>query len=265
MSQERQGKHGVQSFEVGMHVLQVLLAGGRAMMLKEIAAAARMPASKVHRYMVSMVRTGLVEQDPSSALYSLGSFALEIGLVAVDLLDGIDLGSKAITRLRTQIDEAAALATWTSNGPVVVRWERSSRQVGISVVTGAALEMISTASGRVFGAWLPSPSVDPLINAQLGSASMPRSLQTRAAVEELFAQVRHDGVAVVVDGHASAGIASIGAPVFDHQGGIAFAMSVVGIRGMLDVSHDGAPATVLKEAAHALSVRLGYRPVTGIG
>lgn len=262
MTRERvgHGKHGVQSFEIGMDVLQVLLAGSPAMMLKDIAAAAGMPASKVHRYLVSMVRTGLVEQDPSTSLYSLGPFALRIGLVAADRLDGIELGLAAITQLRTEIDEATALATWTNHGPVVVRWERSSRPVAIGVATGTALDMLSTASGRVFGAWLAPQRTRALIDAQLKSDSVPPSLRTRTAVEKLFEQTRRDGIAVVVAGHASDGVASIGAPVFDHRGEVILALSVVGIQGRLDTSVAGTPVRALKAAARALSLRLGHRP-----
>lgn len=252
------GKHGVQSFEIGMRVLHVLLAGEPAMMLKDIAAAAGMPAPKVHRYMVSLVRTGLVEQDPSTLLYSLGPFALKIGLVAADRLDGIELGLAAIARLRNAIDEATALATWTGNGPVVVRWERSSRPVAISVATGTALDMISTASGRVFGAWLAPQLWRPLIDARRRAGPLPRPLGRRGAVDELFEATRSQGLAVVDAGHASAGVAAIGAPVFDRRGEITLAMSVVGIHGMLDTSVCGRPARALKAAAHALSERLGH-------
>lgn len=251
--------HGVQSFEIGMRVLQALLAGERVMMLKEIAAAAGMPPSKVHRYMVSMVRTGLVEQDPATSLYSLGPFALDIGLVAADRLDGVGLGLAAIAQLCRQVDEATALATWTRTGPVVVRWERSSRPVAISVVTGSALDMISTASGRVFGAWLPSAAFCHLIDARLEAGSLPRGLRTRSAVDRMFEQVRRDGMAVVEGGHLSPGVAAISAPVFDHRKEITLAMSVVGIQGLLDTSLDGIPAHALRSAAQRLSTRLGYR------
>lgn len=259
----QRGKHGVQSFEIGMRVLHVLLEGERAMMLKDLAAGAGMPASKVHRYMVSLVRTGLVEQDPSTLLYSLGPFALKIGLVAADRLDGIEVGLAAIAQLRDAIDEATALATWTSNGPVVVRWERSSRPVALSVVTGTALDMISTASGRVFGAWLAPQWWRPLIDVRLKAGSLPRPLGRRGAIDELFETTRCQGLAVVDAGHLSAGVAAIGAPVFDRRGEIAFAMSVVGIHGMLDTGIGGRPARALKAAAQALSERLGHRGAAG--
>ena len=85
MNDEVDGKHGVQSLEIGMGILRAMVNGQRSMMLKEIAAGADMPASKAHRYLVSLIRAGLVEQDPASSRYDLGPFALNIGLVALDL------------------------------------------------------------------------------------------------------------------------------------------------------------------------------------
>ena len=69
MNDEIDGKHGVQSLEIGMGLLRAMVDGQRAMMLKEIAAAANMPASKAHRYLVSLIRSGLVEQDPMTSRY----------------------------------------------------------------------------------------------------------------------------------------------------------------------------------------------------
>ncbi|MBS0553285.1 MAG: helix-turn-helix domain-containing protein, partial [Proteobacteria bacterium] len=83
MSEELEGKHGVQSLEVGMSILKAMATGRRSMMLKDIAAAAGMPPSKVHRYLVSLIRSGLVEQDRLTSRYDLGPFALNLGLVAL--------------------------------------------------------------------------------------------------------------------------------------------------------------------------------------
>jgi len=43
MSEEGDGKHGVQSLEVGMGILRAMVRGQRSMMLKDIAAAATCP------------------------------------------------------------------------------------------------------------------------------------------------------------------------------------------------------------------------------
>ena len=56
--EEPKSSRGVQSLEIGIDVLKVLVESGSALMLKEIAAAADMLPSKVHRYLVSLVRSG---------------------------------------------------------------------------------------------------------------------------------------------------------------------------------------------------------------
>ena len=105
MSEELEGKHGVQSLEVGMGILKAMVGGKRSMMLKDIAASAKMPPSKAHRYLVSLIRVGLVEQDPLTSRYNIGPFALKIGLVAIDRLDRVRLGMVAIAELRDTINE----------------------------------------------------------------------------------------------------------------------------------------------------------------
>ena len=79
MSDEKDVRHGVQSFEVGAGVFRAVVRGQPLMTLKDIAAAAEMPPSKAHRYLVSLIRTGLIEQDPMTSRYKLGPFALDIG------------------------------------------------------------------------------------------------------------------------------------------------------------------------------------------
>ncbi|MEO8600847.1 MAG: hypothetical protein ABI656_13560 [bacterium] len=100
-----------------------------------------------------------------------GPFVLNIGLVAIGRLDWDQLGISAIVELRDLINETTALAVWGENGPVIVRWERPRRSITVNVVTGTFLSLLSTASGRVFAAWLSTAFVDPLI---------PKELKTKA-------------------------------------------------------------------------------------
>lgn len=55
-------RKGIQSVEFAFLVLQVLQKATRAMGIKEIADALAVPPSKVHHYLVSLARTGVVAQ-----------------------------------------------------------------------------------------------------------------------------------------------------------------------------------------------------------
>lgn len=259
-ARDSDSKNGVQSLEIGMTILRAISSGHRAMMLKDIAAAADMPASKVHRYLVSLVRCGLVEQDPATTRYDLGPFALSLGLVAVDRLDRVKLGLSAIADLRDQINQTTALAIWSDNGPVIIRSVRPYRPITVNVVTGTALNLLTSASGRVFAAHLPRPVTQDRITQEQASQSVPPELQSGTGVEALLAQVRADGVATVADYHLVPGVAAAAAPVFNFKREITLSILAIGVKGLIDLSPDGPVIDALKRCAQDLSMRLGYAP-----
>ena len=258
MSKDTESQHGVQSLEIGISILRAITEGHRSMMLKDIAAAVDMPASKVHRYMVSLVRSGLVDQDPMTSRYDLGPFALTVGLVAVDRLDRVGLGLSAIAQLRDEINETTALAVWSNNGPVIVRSERPHRPITVNVVTGTALNSLTSASGRVFAAWLPQSIVEPLIERELQMPNLPPDACTAKAVQAMLTLTRQRGVAAVTDYHLVPGVAAVAAPVFNAQGEITLSVLAIGVKGMIDMSLQGPVVSALKHSAQALSRRLGY-------
>jgi DNA-binding IclR family transcriptional regulator len=259
MGKDLEDQHGVQSLEIGISILKAISGGHRSMMLKDIAAKADMPASKVHRYMVSLIRSGLVEQDPLSSRYDLGPFALTLGLVAVDRLDRIGLGLSAIAALRDEINETTALAVWSDKGPVIIRSERPHRPITVNVVTGTALNTLTSASGRIFAAWLPVASVQPLVTEELKGPDLPPDAKNQKTYNTLVASIRQQGVATVTDYHLVPGVAAVAAPVFNAKSEITLSLLAIGVKGMIDIAPDGAVVVALKRAALALSQRLGYQ------
>lgn len=257
MSDEKEGKHGVQSLEVGAGVLRAVVRGQRTMMLKDIAAAADMPASKAHRYLVSLIRAGLIEQDPMTTRYSLGPFALDIGLVALDRLDRVRLGLSAISDLRDTVNETTALAVWGSHGPVIVRWERPQRPITVNVMTGTSLRLLNSASGRVFAAWLPKSQTEAQITKELKFKPNLSGLTTQAEVDAMLAKVRAEGIAPVSAHYMFKGVEAVAAPVFNFKNQISMSLVVVGVEGMLDMTESGHVVQALKKSAATLSWRLG--------
>jgi len=254
---EHDSKNGVQSLEIGIKILNAISSGRRAMMLKDIAAAVEMPASKVHRYIVSLVRAGLVEQDPGTSRYDLGPLALSLGLIAVDRLDRIKLGLAAIAELRDEINQTTALAVWSDNGPVIIRSVRPYRPITVNVVTGSALHLLTSASGRVFSAWLPSETTKALMGRELATLALPEELRTSAGIQAMLAQVHQDGISTVSDYHLVPGVSAAAAPVFNFKNEITLSVLVIGVKGMIDLSLGGPVVSALKRSASNLSLRLG--------
>jgi DNA-binding IclR family transcriptional regulator len=247
-------KQGVRSVEIGLRLVRLLAERAQPLALKDLAAGAAMPAAKAHRYLVSLIRAGLAEQDRESGRYRLGPLALDLGLAALRQLDVLKFGGEALADLRAAIDETVLLAIWGNKGPVVARWEESSHPVATNVRAGWVMPLVNSATGRCFAAYMPEAATAPLLEAEF--ALKPEERQRYPA---RLAEIRGHGLARV-EGDLLRGVASVAAPVFGHGGGIVAVIAALGPQGAFDVDWEGANARAVKQAAARLSSRLGFRP-----
>jgi DNA-binding IclR family transcriptional regulator len=126
----------------------VLIGLDRAAQLRDIARAAGMSTSGTHRYLVSLLRTGIVVQDAASGDYDLGTKALQIGLSAMSRIDNFKLASEALEELHAKAAQTVALLVWGNRGATIVRWKEAVRAVTVNARAGCVLPTTASASGR---------------------------------------------------------------------------------------------------------------------
>lgn len=212
---------GVQSVEVAGAVLTALQSLGGSASLGEIAQAADLHRGKIHRYLTSLTRSGLVQQNAESGHYELGPLALSLGLTALRRQNPIAMATRALGRLRDATDQTATLAVWGHKGPVVVALEQSRRPVSMNVRIGTELPAETTALGQVFitGGRAPYCSVQ---------------------------------------GDLLPGIAACAAPIFGHDGTLLMAAGIVGRTE--DFSPLVPLAQVVTDFTQDISRALGHSP-----
>lgn len=254
-------KQGIQSIELGVGVLMALRIHGE-LGLNDLAHASGMSASKAYRYLVSFGRTGLSEQDASTGRYRLGPMALELGLARMARNDALRVAMPELSELTRVTETTSTLSVWGNMGPTVVRWEESRHIVNVNLRVGSVLPLTTTATGLVFAAWRPASQMEPLMRQELAAAPRRGSSHTFAGLQRRLAEIRRQGCAAI-DGTLFPGICALSAPVFDHDGHVVLAMSVMGHTGTLDVSPKGAVATALCSATQRVSASLGMPPLEG--
>ena len=259
-ARERNGdRRGIQSIEVGGALLQALVRHGGPMMLKDLARDANMPPAKAHPYLVSFGKLGLIEQDPLTGRYGLGAFSLQLGLSALHGLSPLRVATPEAAKLSDEIDQNVAIAVWGNHGATVVSIEEASRQVHVNMRVGTVMNLVTSATGRVFAAFLPARLTASLIAdelAHIASMNEPALQLTREDVEKDLEDIRQRRLARVV-GYPIPGINAFSAPVFDHNGHIALAITAMGPSDNFDASWDGALAQKVRGCAEAISGRLG--------
>jgi DNA-binding IclR family transcriptional regulator len=256
-------RQGIQSIEVGFRLLHVLATTNRPMMLRDIAKGAAMPAAKAHRYMVSFMRIGIVEQDAGSGRYDLGAYALELGLSGLGRLDPVRLSGPILEALCEEIQETVALAVWGTHGATIVRIVDSGSPVTITLRPGTVLSLSNSATGRAFSAFFRSPFLKKMLDEELrqtAESSQTAVTTVRRQLEKILTEIREQGISRAT-GSLTPGINGFSAPVYDHTGSMVAAITALGSMGEFDAEWDGPLAKAMRSAALDLSHRLGFNKV----
>lgn len=259
-NQVEKSRRGIQSIEIGGRLLTALVEEGGPMSLGDLAKKAGMPSAKAHPYLVSFGSFGLVEQDPLTGRYELGPFALQLGLISLQLLDPVRIAIPMITQLAADIDQTIGLSVLGNQGPTIIYIAESSYPIHVNMRTGTVMSIQTTATGRVFAAFLPPRQVERMLEqekrngiaAAFGAAGLKAG-----ALEQLLADVRKRSMARV-QGEPIPGINAICAPVFEHTGAIRLGITAIGPAGSFDASWQGDIASSVLACAQQVSRRLGY-------
>ena len=246
-------RQGIQSVEIAMTVLLTLEEGGGAMSLTQLATASGMQPSKVHRYLVSLSRVGLVAQSATSGRYDLGPSLRRLGADALRRMDEVGVASDHLPALRDQTGHAVNLAVWGDNGPVIVRWDYGAYALPITVRVGSTLPLLTSSVGRVYLTYLPETLTRPVLRAQSPDAARPDP----RVVEEITTLVRRHGYATTA-GAVIPGIYSVAAPVFTTGDQLPLAVSIALPERLADATLLQSVTATLLETTSAMSADIGY-------
>lgn len=219
--------------------------------LSEITAELRMSKATAHRYARALRAANLLRYDPSTATYTLGPRILALEAAARAALPIVTAAEPYLERLVRHTGHTAVLTVWNGDCPTVVRClDNTAGDVRLSVRTGAQLDSVRSAQGRVFCAFLP-PADAPTVARRIAA-----SAELRRVVDE----VRRAGIASNAsntdDDH---GVRVLAAPVLERRQIVA-ALAVMGTSVALTGEAGEKAVAALRRVAAELSRDLGATP-----
>ena len=256
MSEEKT-QAGVQSLEVGLSVLDALIAQQSPMMLKELAEVLAMHPAKVHRYMVSLVRMQYAKQLLDGR-YALGDQAWRLGLNCIQRTDVIQAAQTQIYALHRQINCGLQISKWTSQGPVVVQWIEPNQPVSVITRVGSVMPMLNSATGRTFAAFMPTEMIRPLLEHEWhvkqaqGQTVFPSNWNEFEQMKQGIIQAG----AATVSGDMLAGVNAICVPIFNIHGEIEFCIAALGSEQHLPIDFSHERVQALQGTAKALTAQM---------
>ena len=266
-SADERPQRGIQSIEVGGQVLRAMAHTGQPMALKDLAREADMPAAKIHPYLVSFARIGLMEQDPESGRYFLGPLALQLGLISLKQANPVQAAAAELPGLVQRIGHTVAIAVWGSRGATIVRLEESPAPIHVNMRQGTVFSLAGTATGRLFAAYRDAREVKALLDDErrrqkshpappIANVPPARAVPAWRDFERELGEVLAHGLARS-DGETLPGVNAIAAPVFDHEGQVVLAVTAIGPAGIFDLAWHGAIAREVRACAARISRRIG--------
>jgi DNA-binding IclR family transcriptional regulator len=246
---------GIKSVEVGARVLAALEHGRGPMSLSDVAAGAGVHPAKAHRYLVSLVRTGLAAQSVESGLYDLGPAARSLGVEALRRTDAVSVVSAYAMALRDETGHTINVAVWGDAGPELVRWDTGAHALPIVVRVGSVLPLLDSAVGQVFFAYLDAGTTADVLRTQQKDEATQRL--TARELRELGETVRRDGFASTRN-KMILGLSALAGPVFGADGALEAVIGLVMPTRLMTAAEAKRHGKIVRDTAHRASLELGF-------
>lgn len=250
---------GVQSVEVVGLLLKTLAELKGPQTLKDFSAAAGLSPAKVHRYLVSLIREGLIEQNAIDGRYDFGGAARTIGRAAINRLDIMRIGTPLLIDLRNVLQQTVFLGVWGNEGPTVLYWLDVPRPVSVIIRPGSILPLLTSALGLVCAAYLPPDLTKRRIAKEIAEhkkSGLDFPVKSEEQAARKLADVRTRGFSLV-RGDLIRGIDAMAVPVLDFKNDLVAVLAAVGPSKSIDVSSSGKPMRELKLAARKFVSLIG--------
>ncbi|MDO6415314.1 IclR family transcriptional regulator [Sphingomonas sp. BIUV-7] len=204
-------RRSIQSIEIGMRIVEALGVLG-ASPLGAIAQGVSIPGPQVHRYLQSLIASGMARQDPASGHYDLGPAALRLGLIALSRTDVFKVVDREMSGFVERSGQTVQISALSATGPTIVRIYNGRPALLTTLHVGAILPLLSSATGRVFLAFVP-----PSETAALVKSEQQRQLMEESQLNEIRESIERTGKAIE-SGTVIPGLHATAFPIFDLQG-----------------------------------------------
>ncbi|OXI81694.1 IclR family transcriptional regulator [Burkholderia sp. AU33423] len=253
-------QRGIQSVEVGGRLLDALARRRKPLGLSELAAAADLSTAQAHTYLVSLTRLALVKRDALTGNYEPGPLSLRLGLMSIERQPAYRAALPHAARLAEAVGLSVALSVPGVLGPTIVRIEHGGYPLHVNLHVGSVMSLDTTATGRVFRAFGDPAQLDAMAASQAGAgatlAGAEQPVPDAGVPQAELDAIRARGIERGVD-LPSPGVSAMCVPVFDAQGKLQLALTVIGSTGSIDVDWDGPIAAALRDAARLATASLG--------
>lgn len=227
--------------------------------VREVARASGLTPSTAGRLMAALRDTGLLQQNPVTRSYSLGSRVLAWAGVYTSGLDIRNVALPMMVKLLNSSRETISLYTLEGTDRVCVERLESPLTVRIVARLGRRLPLYAGSAGKAILAFLPKNELDNyLAKTQLKSFTANTFTDADQLRSELTA-IKQRGYAYSC-GEWLADAAGVAAPIFGMNGSVLGAISISGPTQRFTDEKVAEYGNIIVSLTHEISIAMGFQP-----
>jgi IclR family transcriptional regulator, pca regulon regulatory protein len=251
-----------QSLERGLAILDNFTPERPVQGIAEVADDLGMSRSTTHRYMITLVALGYVEQC-ANRKYRLGLRVTDLGMSALNSTGLREHAHPYLEDLRQRSTYTVNLAVL--DGPEILYVDRArslrrgQHKIDLNIRVGTRLPAYCTAMGKVLLANLEDAEQHELIAAMNLTPRGPNTIITKKSLHAELEQIREEGIAVN-DEELSVGLVSIATPIRSESRETVGALNMAAHTSMISMAElVDQLLPHLQSSADQISARLGFR------
>lgn len=249
-----------QSVEKALTLLECFQ-DGRARRVGELAEDTGIGQSTVSRLLATLESAGIVERDPSSSLYFLGSELLTLAGVAINRQPVHRAARMIAQQLAARLELGVNVAILRGAELVYLCNFEGRLSPKSHTLMGERVPLHATSIGKAVLSGM-SPAERDAITPRLRAYTTETITNRRDLVRELSLAAR-EGYATEIEEFVL-GRASVAAPIRDRNGVVVAAISISGPRTVVDLdTRRGELGRIAVEAADRISTGLGFHGPAG--
>jgi DNA-binding IclR family transcriptional regulator len=204
----------------------------------------------------SLVAIGLLDQDPETRTYRLGTRFLELGTLVAGSLDIRKRALPVLRALCEEIGETTYLMVLKDRQVICIERIEGTHPLRDAVTQiGTVLPLHVGAAGAAILAYLPKEEVDEILTESLEMRT-PFTVTSHSAIRARLVDVRTQGYAVSVN-DLVVGTGGIAAPIFASDGAPVAAIAAGGIAATIQLRTAELAGAVVA-ASSDISYQLGW-------
>lgn len=209
----------VQSIERTMTIIRVLISDEKpAWPISELAEATGLPISTLHRFLETMIRYGLVEQEPITKHYKPGYTWMEIGFTLHEKINLRHIARPIMEELASDVEESIFLNIPAGSDSIPIEKVESPLKIRIAENLGERIPLTIGAPGKVILAHLKQTEMMKVVTRQLPDS------QQQAFINQL-AMIKQSAYAISY-GEKTEGTVAVAAPILGYGHQIVAALSI---------------------------------------